>query len=151
MPTLPPWRDDIYFPFLEFGLALRLDLANRTQRKWGVPILGLTFKKMTSSFPSPLEIRHIMKDDWMTTHSTERAKDRSVHVSKKWKWSCSVVSDSVRSHGLQPTRLLRPWTFQARVLEWGATAFSECLNNYDQSHICQYYRGGDQQNPIQGP
>ena len=27
--------------------------------------------------------------------------------------------------GLQPTRLLRPWIFQARVLEWGAIAFSE--------------------------
>ena len=27
-------------------------------------------------------------------------------------------------HGLQPTRLLRPWIFQARVLEWGAIAFS---------------------------
>ena len=27
----------------------------------------------------------------------------------KWKWSRSVVSDSQRPHGLQPTRLLRPW------------------------------------------
>ena len=28
---------------------------------------------------------------------------------EKWKWSRSVVSDSERPHGLQPTRLLRPW------------------------------------------
>ena len=28
------------------------------------------------------------------------------------------------THGLQPTRLLHPWIFQARVLEWGAIAFS---------------------------
>ena len=34
------------------------------------------------------------------------------------------------SHGLQPTRLLRPWIFQARVLEWGAIAFSENKNYY---------------------
>ena len=27
------------------------------------------------------------------------------------KWSRSVVSDSSRPHGLQPTRLLRPWDF----------------------------------------
>ena len=27
----------------------------------------------------------------------------------KWKWSRSVVSDSSRPHGLQPTRLLCPW------------------------------------------
>ena len=32
-----------------------------------------------------------------------------VHESEKWKWSCSVVSDSLRPHGLQPTRLLHPW------------------------------------------
>ena len=31
--------------------------------------------------------------------------------SEKWKWSRSVVSDSSRPHGLQPTRLLRPWDF----------------------------------------
>ena len=29
--------------------------------------------------------------------------------SEKWKWSRSVVSDSFRPHGLQPTRLLRQW------------------------------------------
>ena len=32
-----------------------------------------------------------------------------MHESEQWKWSRSVVSDSVRPHGLQPTRLLRPW------------------------------------------
>ena len=34
-----------------------------------------------------------------------------VHESEKWKWSCSVVSDSSQPHGLQPTRLLCPWNF----------------------------------------
>ena len=34
-----------------------------------------------------------------------------VHESEKWKWSRSVASDSQRPHGLQPTRLLRPWDF----------------------------------------
>ena len=32
-----------------------------------------------------------------------------MHESEKWKWSRLVVSDSLRPHGLQPTRLLRPW------------------------------------------
>ena len=32
----------------------------------------------------------------------------------KWKWSCSVVSDSLRPHGLQPTRLLHPWDFPGK-------------------------------------
>ena len=29
--------------------------------------------------------------------------------SERRKWSCSVVSNSLRPHGLQPTRLLSPW------------------------------------------
>ena len=32
-----------------------------------------------------------------------------MHESEKWKWSFSVMSDSLRPHGLQPNRLLRPW------------------------------------------
>ena len=32
-----------------------------------------------------------------------------MHESEKWKWSRSVISDSSRPHGLQPTRLLCPW------------------------------------------
>jgi len=46
--------------------------------------------------------------------------------SGKWKWSRSVVSDSERPHGLQPTKLLRPWDFPGkrtgvgchRLLRW---------------------------------
>ena len=37
-----------------------------------------------------------------------------MHESEKWKGSCSVVSDSLRPHGLQPTRLLRPWDFPGK-------------------------------------
>ena len=34
-----------------------------------------------------------------------------MHESEKWKWSCSVVFDSLWPHGLQPTRLLCLWDF----------------------------------------
>ena len=37
-----------------------------------------------------------------------------MHESEKSKWSCSVVFDSKRPHGLQPTRLLRPWDFPGK-------------------------------------
>ena len=37
-----------------------------------------------------------------------------LHESEKWKWSRSVVSNSSRPHGLQPTRLLRPWDFPGK-------------------------------------
>ena len=36
------------------------------------------------------------------------------HESEKWKWSYSVVSDSWRPHGPQPTRLLCPWDFPGK-------------------------------------
>ena len=36
------------------------------------------------------------------------------HESEKWKWSLSVVSDSQRPHGLQPTRLLCSWDFPGK-------------------------------------
>ena len=37
-----------------------------------------------------------------------------MHDSEKWKWSCSVVSNPQRPHGLQPSRLLRPWDFPGK-------------------------------------
>ena len=37
-----------------------------------------------------------------------------MHESEKWKWSCSVVSDPQRPHGLQPTRFLHPWDFPGK-------------------------------------
>ena len=37
-----------------------------------------------------------------------------MHESEKWKWSRSVVSDRQRPHGLQPSRLLRPWDFPGK-------------------------------------
>ena len=35
-----------------------------------------------------------------------------------------MVSDSSQPHGLEPTRLLRPWDFPGKSTEWGAIAFS---------------------------
>ena len=32
----------------------------------------------------------------------------------KWKWSRSVMYDYLRPHGVQPTRLLRPWDFPGK-------------------------------------
>ena len=37
-----------------------------------------------------------------------------MHESEKWKRSRSVMSDSSRPHGLQPTRLLCPWDFPGK-------------------------------------
>ena len=37
-----------------------------------------------------------------------------IHESEKWKWSRWVVSDSLRPHALQPSRLLHPWDFPGK-------------------------------------
>ena len=44
--------------------------------------------------------------------------------SENCKWSRSVVSNSLWPHGLQPTKLLRPWDFPGKSMEWVAIAFS---------------------------
>ena len=46
-----------------------------------------------------------------------------MHKSEKWKWSCSVVSDSLWPHGLQPTRLLLPWDFPGKSTGVGCHCF----------------------------
>ena len=38
----------------------------------------------------------------------------AISFSNAWKWSHSVVSDSSRPHGLQPTQLLHPWEFPGK-------------------------------------
>ena len=45
--------------------------------------------------------------------------------SEKWKWSRSVVSDSSDPMDCSPPGSSINGIFQARVLEWGAIAFSE--------------------------
>ena len=37
-----------------------------------------------------------------------------IYESEKRKWSLSVMSDTQRSHGLQPSRLLCPWNFPGK-------------------------------------
>ena len=37
-----------------------------------------------------------------------------MHESETWKWSRSVVPNSSRPHGQQPTRLLGPWDFPGK-------------------------------------
>ena len=49
-----------------------------------------------------------------------------MHESEKWKWSPSVVSDSSRPHGLQPTRLLCPWDFPGKSTGVGCHCLVLC-------------------------
>ena len=57
-----------------------------------------------------------------------------MHESEKWKWSGSVVSDSLRPHGLQPTKLLCPWDFPGKTT--GVGCHYSCI-----LRSCYYCRG----------
>ena len=58
-----------------------------------------------------------------------------MHESEKWKWSRSVVSDSLRPHGLQPIRLLHPWEFPGKSTGVGC----HCLLR---SKVCKCIKNG---------
>ena len=97
LPLAPPGKP------LRKGLLLLLLLLSRfslvrlcatpyTAAHQALPSLGFSRKEYWSGlpFPSPM------------------------HESEKWKWSRSVVSNSERPCGLQPTRLLSPWDFPGK-------------------------------------
>ena len=50
-----------------------------------------------------------------------------MHASEKWKWSHSVVSNPQRPHGLQPTRLLRPWDSPGKSTGVGCHCLLSCI------------------------
>ena len=49
-----------------------------------------------------------------------------MHESEKWKWSHSVVSDPQQPHGLQPSRILRPWDFPSKSTGVGCYCLLRC-------------------------
>ena len=56
--------------------------------------------------------------------------------SEKWKWSHSVVSDSSRPCGLQPTRLLCPWDFPGKSTRVGRQCLLRCYCDLFKFIIC---------------
>ena len=54
----------------------------------------------------------------------------AISFSNAWKWSRSVVSDSSQPHGLQLTRLLRPWDFPGKSTGVGC----HCLLHFSSIH-----------------
>ena len=55
----------------------------------------------------------------------------AISFSNAWKWSRSVVSNSSRHHGLQPTRLLHPWDFPGKSTGVGC----HCLLPTEMQHL----------------
>ena len=53
------------------------------------------------------------------------------------KWSCSVKSDSLRPHGLQPIRLLCPWDFPGKSTGVGCHFLLQCRKMKSESEVAQ--------------
>ena len=56
-----------------------------------------------------------------------------MHESEKWKWSRSVVSDSLWPCGLQPTRLLHPWDFPGKSTGVGCHCLLQNIGQFSSS------------------
>ena len=63
----------------------------------------------------------------------------AISFSNAWKWSCSVMSDSVRHHRRQPTRLPRPWDSPGKNSGVGCHFLLQCMKVKSESEVGQSY------------
>ena len=109
-------NNDLWWLGMKFHCSLLPLLLSRFSR------VRLCATPLTAAHQAPPCLGFSRQEYWSGSPFLSPVNER-----EKWKWSRSVMSDSSRPHGLQLTRLLSPWIFQARVLEWGAIAFSGSL------------------------
>ena len=86
-----------------FVIHLLLLLLSRFSRVW------LRATPQTAAHQAPPSLGFSRQEHWSGLPFPS-----PMHESEKWKGSRSVMSDSQRSHGLQPTWLLRPWDFPGK-------------------------------------
>ena len=107
LPIMKPWGKllNLLLLLLSCFSCVRLCATPKTAAHQAPPSLGFSRQEHWSGlpFPSPM------------------------YESEKWKWSRSVVSNSSRPHGLQPTRLLHPWDFPGKSTGVGCPLPSPCL------------------------
>ena len=103
----PPTRYmESFFIFLSYFIILTmllLLLLSRFSRVW------LCLTQWTAAHQAPLSLGFSRQEHWSGLPFPS-----PMHENVKWKWSRSVVSNSSRLHGLQPTRLLHPWDFPGK-------------------------------------
>ena len=99
-------------------LLLLLLLLSRFSRVW------LCATPWTAAHQAPPSLGFSRQEHWSGLPFPS-----PMHESEKWKWSRSVVPDSVRPHGLQPTRLLRPWDFPGKSIGVGCHCLLQHLTN----------------------
>ena len=102
---------------LAMSLLLLLLLLSRFSR------VRLCATPETAAHQAPLSLGFSRQEHW-----TGLPFPSPMHESEKWKWSHSVVSDSQRPHGLQPTRLLRPWDFPGKSTGVGCHCLLQAIS-----------------------
>ena len=112
-------------------LLLLLPLLSRFSR------VRLFATPETAAHQAPLSLRFSRQEHWSGLPFPS-----TMHESEKWKWSRSVMSNSYRSHGLQPTRLLRPWDFPDKSIGVGSLSLLQWIfltqeSNWGLSHCRQ--------------
>ena len=61
----------------------------------------------------------------------------AISFSNAWKWSRSVMSDSMRPHRWQPTRLNRPWDSPGKNSRVGCHFLLQCMKVKSESEVAQ--------------
>ena len=108
-----------YHPYSETELLLLLLLLSRFSRVW------LCATPQTAAHQAPPSLGFSRQEYWSGLPFPS-----PMHESEKWKWSCSVVSNSSWPHGLQPTSLLHPCDFPGKSTGAGCHCFLLCLLLY---------------------
>ena len=113
---------------LEPALRLLLLLLSRFSR------VRLCATPQTAAHQAPPSLRFSRQEHWSGLPFPS-----PMHESEKWKWSRSVVSDSQRPRGLQPTRLLHPENFPGKSTGVGCHCLLRCpqVSSYDNRKLTQ--------------
>ena len=86
----------------------------------------------TATYQAPLSLGFSRQEHWSGLPFPS-----PMHENEKWKWSHSVMSDSSRPHGLQPTRLLRSWDFPDKSTGVGCHFLLQCMKLKSESEVTQ--------------
>ena len=121
----PQWKNILSAHFIPLLLLLLLLLLlSRFSRVW------LCVTPWTAAYQASPSMGFSRQEHW-----TGLPFPSPIHESGKWRWSCSVVSNSWRPHGLQLTRLLHPWDFPGKSTGVGCHCLLHiCMS----SHIKKY-------------
>ena len=121
-----------YSPSLEPLLKMIESLAEELLLLSRFSRVQLCATPETAAHQAPLSLGFSRKEHW-----SELPFPSPMHESKKWKWNRSVMSDSVRPHRWQPTRLPCPWDSPGKNTGVGCHFLLQCMKvKSEVSQLC---------------